>query len=181
MKKQQWEEFGKPVVVLVAICIVTSLLLALTNSVTKPVIDANEEKVAQAAYLEVLPEADGFDDLADYHTADVLAVMQARNGTGYVLKAQGQGYGGKVPCVVAFNSAGTIVGVKFLENSETKGFGSRLYEQPDWAEQFTGRSADNFTLGDIDALSGATISSKAAVQALNSAIDVYNEVVKGGA
>lgn len=85
-----------------------------------------------------------------------------------------------MPTIVAFDASGKIAGVKFLENSETKGFGSRLYEEPSWSEQFAGMEAQNFTLSDIDALSGATLSSKAAVQAINAAIDAYNQVEKGG-
>lgn len=180
MTKEQFNEYGKPIVVLGAICIVTSLLLGITNSLTAPVIAENERKVAQAAYHEVLPTADTFETVTGYTAANVLEVVKDPAGTGYVVKAQGQGYGGKVPAVVAFDANGQIVAVKFLENAETKGFGSRLYEESEWATQFQGMEAEAFTISDIDALSGATISSKAAVQAINAAIEGYNEVIKGG-
>ncbi len=180
MTKEQFNEYGKPIAVLGAICIVTSLLLGITNSLTAPVIAENERKVAQAAYHEVLPTADTFETVTGYTAANVLEVVKDPNGTGYVVKAQGQGYGGKVPAVVAFDSNGQIAAVKFLENGETKGFGSRLYEEAEWATQFQGMEPKAFTISDIDALSGATISSKAAVQAINAAIEGYNEVIKGG-
>lgn len=180
MTKEQFNEYGKPIAVLGAICVVTSLLLAATNSLTAPVIEANERKIAQAAYYEVLPAADTFETVAENPNPDVLEIVKDSAGNGYVIKSQGQGYGGKVPTIVAFDASGKIAGVKFLENSETKGFGSRLYEEPSWSEQFAGMEAQNFTLSDIDALSGATLSSKAAVQAINAAIDAYNQVEKGG-
>lgn len=179
MTSKQWNEYAKPVVVLVVICIVTSLLLALTNQLTAPVIEANERKVAQAAYYEVMPAATNFVQVEGIDNADVLDVQKDEGGAGIVMKVQGQGFGGKVPCVVAFDMEGTIVGVKFLENSETKGYGSRLYEDTSFAAQFAGMPAENFTISDIDALSGATISSKAAVEALNTAIDTYNQLKEG--
>ena len=117
---------------------------------------------------------------SDYFTAvDDLIHMMDEGGAGIVMKVQGQGFGGKVPCVVAFDMEGTIIGVKFLENSETKGYGSRLYEDSSFAAQFAGMPAESFAIGDIDALAGATVSSKAAVEALNTAIDTYNQLKEG--
>ncbi len=180
MTKEQFNEYGKPIAVLGAICVVTSLLLGITNALTAPVIAENERRIAQAAYHEVLPTAQTFETITGYTTADVLEIVKDPAGSGYVVKAQGQGYGGKVPAVVAFDANGQIAAVKFLENGETKGFGSRLYEETDWANQFQGKEAKKMTISDIDALSGATISSKAAVQAVNAAVEGYNEVIKGG-
>ncbi len=176
MTKEQFNEYGKPIAVLGAICVVTSLLLGITNAFTAPVIKENERRVAQAAYHEVLPAAETFETITGYTTADVLEIVKDPAGNGYVVKAQGQGYGGKVPVVVAFDANGQISAVKFLENNETKGFGSRLYEEPEWSTQFAGMPAESFTISEIDAISGATTSSKAAVQAINAAIAGYNEV-----
>ena len=180
MTSKQWNEYAKPIVVLVVICIVTSLLLALTNQLTAPVIKENERKVAQAAYYEVMPAATSFVPVEGIDNADVLDVQKDEGGAGIVMKVQGQGFGGMVPVIVAFGSDGNIIAVKFLENSETKGYGSRLYEQPEWASQFTGMPAENFAISDIDALSGATMSTEGAVAGINAAIDGFNEV-KGAA
>lgn len=68
MTKEQFNEYGKPIAVLGAICVVTSLLLAATNSLTAPVIEANERKIAQAAYYEVLPAADTFETVQKIQT-----------------------------------------------------------------------------------------------------------------
>ena len=180
MSKEQWNEYAKPIAVLAVICLVTSLLLAVTNSFTAPVIEENERRVAQAAYHELLPTAETFDTVEGWTTPNVLEIVTDPASGSYVIKAQGQGFGGMVPVIVAFGSDGNIIAVKFLENSETKGYGSRLYEQPEWASQFTGMPAENFAISDIDALSGATISTKGAVAGINAAIDGFNEV-KGAA
>ena len=180
MSKEQWNEYAKPIAVLAVICLVTSLLLAVTNRFTAPVIEENERRVAQAAYHELLPTAETFDTVEGWTTPNVLEIVTDPASGSYVIKAQGQGFGGMVPVIVAFGSDGNIIAVKFLENSETKGYGSRLYEQPEWASQFTGMPAENFAISDIDALSGATMSTKGAVAGINAAIDGFNEV-KGAA
>ena len=180
MSKEQWNEYAKPIAVLAVICLVTSLLLAVTNSFTAPVIEENERRVAQAAYHELLPTAETFDTVEGWTTPNVLEIVTDPASGSYVIKAQGQGFGGMVPVIVAFGSDGNIIAVKFLENSETKGYGSRLYEQPEWASQFTGMPAENFAISDIDALSGATMSTKGAVAGINDSIDGFNEV-KGAA
>ena len=180
MSKEQWNEYAKPIAVLAVICLVTSLLLAVTNSFTAPVIEENERRVAQAAYHELLPTAETFDTVEGWTTPNVLEIVTDPASGSYVIKAQGQGFGGMVPVIVAFGSDGNIIAVQFLENSETKGYGSRLYEQPEWASQFTGMPAENFAISDIDALSGATMSTKGAVAGINAAIDGFNEV-KGAA
>lgn len=180
MSKEQWNEYAKPIAVLAVICLVTSLLLAVTNSFTAPVIEENERRVAQAAYHELLPTVETFDTVEGWTTPNVLEIVTDPASGSYVIKAQGQGFGGMVPVIVAFGSDGNIIAVKFLENSETKGYGSRLYEQPEWASQFTGMPAENFAISDIDALSGATMSTEGAVAGINAAIDGFNEV-KGAA
>lgn len=180
MSKEQWNEYAKPIAVLAVICLVTSLLLAVTNSFTAPVIEENERRVAQAAYHELLPTAETFDTVEGWTTPNVLEIVTDPASGSYVIKAQGQGFGGMVPVIVAFGSDGNIIAVKFLENSETKGYGSRLYEQPEWASQFTGMPAENFAISDIDAISGATMSTEGAVAGINAAIDGFNEV-KGAA
>ncbi|WP_270914807.1 FMN-binding protein [Allofournierella sp. CML151] len=180
-----WENFLKPVVVLVVICIVASAALAGTNQLTAPIIKAQEEAAANAAYLEVLPEADGFEEITDFQSSNVTKALKATNGAGWVIQAYGKGFGGDVPVVVAFDSEGTILKVKFMENSETAGFGQKLADPADadgqkLAESFVGKSGTLET-GDVDMISGVTVSSKAALSAVNSAVNCFNEVALGQA
>ena len=62
-KNDNFKEYGMPVVVLVAICFVTTLLLALTNSVSEPIIIKNAAITATANRKELLPDADDFTQL----------------------------------------------------------------------------------------------------------------------
>lgn len=180
-----WENLLKPVVVLVVICIVASAALAGTNQLTAPIIKAQEEAAANAAYLEVLPEADGFEEITDFQSSNVTKALKATNGAGWVIQAYGKGFGGDVPVVVAFDSEGTILKVKFMENSETAGFGQKLADPADadgqkLAESFVGKSG-TLEAGDVDMISGVTVSSKAALSAVNSAVNCFNEVALGQA
>lgn len=180
-----WENFLKPVIVLVVICLVASAALAGTNQLTAPIIKAQEEAAANAAYLEVLPEADGFEEITDFQSSNITKALKATNDAGWVIQSYGKGFGGDVPVVVAFDNEGTILKVKFMENSETAGFGQKLADANDadgqkLAESFVGKSG-NLEAGDVDMISGVTVSSKAALSAVNSAVNCFNEVALGQA
>ena len=164
-----WQETVKPVVVLLLICLISGLVLAAVNSVTAPIIAANEEAQAQATYSALLPEADHFSELST--TVDgVTNVLKADNGAGYIVVAAARGYKGDVVATVAFDNDGSMTAA-----DETVGIGTKVTEQ-DFTGQFSGMPAENFAYGDVDAVSNATYSSKAAVEAINLAIQAYQEV-----
>ncbi len=172
-KTKYWQPVFRPIVVLVSICIVTSLLLSLTNSVTQPIIAQNLATAAEQSRLLLLPNAEGFEAVDTAGAENVTAIYSTTNNVGWIIEASAQGYAGKVPVMVAFDDGGTILGVSFPENSETVGLGQKVRE-PEFAQQFANLSAENLTLGDIDKIASATISSSAAVNAVNAAINAYH-------
>ena len=173
--KNTWNDFVKPIVVLGVICLVTSLLLAVTNNVTAPIIAENAVKTANATRQALLPSADTFTEVApETPTEGVTAIYKADNDSGYVITAQAKGYGGEGPVMVAFNAEGTIEAVQFLDNDETPGLGQKVKSEA-FQSQFSGMPAEEFGLSDIDAITGATISSGAAASAINAAIAAYNQ------
>lgn len=175
-----WQTILRPIVALLAICLVTSLLLGLTNNLTAPIIASNAAAADDAARKALLPEADGFEEVAvPDGLDDVTSIYRATNDVGWIIGAYGRGYGGKVPALVAFDENGDIAGVTFTENSETVGLGQKVRE-PEFYEQFAGRPAENLTLGDVDKIASATISTNAALSAVNAAIDAYGEVSGNG-
>jgi electron transport complex protein RnfG len=178
--KNMWLPVLKPVVVLFSVCLIASLLLGLTNSITLPVITENIRLESENARKSLLSSADDFTAVEIPEKAEnVTAIWQANNGVGYVIEAFANGYGGKVPAIVALDANGTIIGVQFLQNSETVGLGSKVRE-PSFANQFSGLANKELTLADIDGITSATISSGAAVNAVNNAISAYN-LISGGA
>ena len=157
-----WQETVKPVVVLLLICLISGLVLAAVNSVTAPIIAANEEAQAQATYSALLPEADHFSELST--TVDgVTNVLKADNGAGYIVVAAARGYKGDVVATVAFDNDGSILDLSMTAADETVGIGTKVTEE-------------DFAYGDVDAVSNASYSSKAAVEAINLAIQAYQEV-----
>ena len=185
MKGKTWNDIVKPIVVLVVICLVASAALAAVNQVTAPIIAEQQEAAANAAYLAVLPEADGFEEVTDFATTNVQSVLKATNGAGWVIKASAKGFGGDVPVVVGFDAEGTIVGIQFMENSETAGYGQKLVDGSEdgiaFTQQFIGMSEAPVVGTNIDAMTGATVSSKAAASAVTTAINCFNEVALGQA
>ena len=173
-----WDDIIKPVITLSVICLVVSAALAFTNSVTAPVIAANAAKAADAARIELLPAADAFTKV-EYTGDGVVEVYKANNGTGYVITGSSKGYGGDVQVMVAFNKDSKIENVKVLDNSETPGLGKKI-EEPSFYTQYNGKEAKELVLGtDLAAITGATISSNAATDAVNYAVVAYNAVAKG--
>lgn len=174
--KANWEETLRPIAVLSAICLITSLLLGVTNQITNPIIKENAAKAADAARTELLPAANGFEKL-ELTGEGVTGVYKATNDAGYVITAEAKGYGGAVPAMVAFGPDGLIAQVKFLDNAETPGLGKKIMDEK-FTAQFTGLGEEAVTLSSIDAIAGATISSKAAAGAVNAAVELYKKEVK---
>lgn len=91
-----------------------------------------------------------------------------------------EGFGGRIELIIGILMDGTITGYKIIEQSETPGLGTKVNE-PKFSKQFVGKNAytNNFDLkkdgGEIDAVTGATISSKAVVNAVKSAVAAYNK------
>ena len=183
-KNSNYENVVKPIVVLVVICLITSALLAVTNYFTAPIIKEKEQQAAYAAYFEVLPGADSFTTVEGFATTGVEEAVKADNGTGYAFKAVGKGFGGDVPVIVGVDMDGVITGVSFMQNSETSGFGARLWDGSEdgatYAAELTGKSG-SVALGQdgVNGLSGATVSSTAVVNAVNSALNCFAEVALG--
>lgn len=165
-------DFVMPIVVLVLICVVITGALALTNSVTEPVITANAASRAEAARIEILPEADGFELISlPQEIYGVTELYKATNGVGYVISVSGDGYGGvgSLSLMVALSPDGTIISVKTLANGDTKGIGSKVSE-PGYESQFAGMDA---SMTGYSAITGATVSSGAYRSAVENALAAY--------
>lgn len=168
-----WSKLFRPVVVLTAICVVISAALALTDAVTRPIIDEAKRTAQERARQELLPDADGFTRVGTA-AERVDDVYTANNGAGTVVTAHARGYGGEMTVMVAFAPDGTILRLKVTESAETQGIGSKVARDPDFWTRFEGLTAEPLVLGrDVDALSGATVSSKALTAAVNAAIGGY--------
>lgn len=173
-----WNRIFKPVVVLCLICVVITGALAVTNGVTKPIIDEATRVAQENARKELLPDADGFTRVEGIEVANVSDVYTADNGVGAVITSSAKGYGGDVVVMTAITPDGTIRQIKVTEQAETKGIGSKVAGDSSYWTRYEGLSAAApLELNvDVDALTGATISSRALKNAVNSAIEAYNAI-----
>ena len=176
MKNSIVKDFVMPIAVLTAICLVISGALALTNSATAPIIEETSRRNAEAARLEVLPTADGFEQLTlEGAPSTVKEAFKATNGVGYVFSLTTKGYGGTIKIVCSIDAEGKIVNTKLLEHSETQGMGSKAGDEP-YRSQYVGKDA---SLEGVNTITGATITSSAYQAAIADAFTAYNMVKEG--
>ncbi len=177
------KEYLSPTAVLTIICVVVTLALAGTYQLTQPVIAANTKAAADAARAEVLPAGGGAYNPVDCKLLDgVIDVYRADNQAEYVITTKDKGFGGAIVAMVGIGADGKIAGVKVLEHSETPGLGTKAVADSHLS-LFLGQSRITNTheagATNIDAISGATISSNAVFRAVDKAMLQYAEL--GGA
>ena len=189
MKNSKAKEIIVPAVSLFLICVVVTALLALTNAVTAPKIDALAVETQDASKKQVLSSADSFSeekqvekDGVSYTYYDVLA--SDGSVVGYVFVTSAKGYGGDISVMVGVLGDGTVAGVNILSINETAGLGMNAKNQS-FLDQFLGKSGEigvaknNPSDTEIQALTGATITSSAMATAVNTALSLYAEIGGG--
>ena len=167
----------KSVLVLVCICTAVTVLLALTNSITDPIIKENEQKNANAALLEVLPDGGAFEavDVGEYTLpATVSEVYSAENG-GYVIKLDTTGYSSGMVIMCGISPDGKVAGTKLIASAETPAIGGVAAEG--FASAVVG--ADSATVDSIDTVAGATKTTAAYRSAVKDALNAVT-ILGGG-
>ena len=168
-----------PALALTLICLAASLALAIVNANTADVIRDNLNKKAVEGAAAVL-QAESFEEIEPVAPATAIYRGTDASGAavGYVFRTQVSGYGGTIEVLTGIAADGTVTGVGILSDSETPGLGKRV-ETDEFRRQFAGKSGelsvDRLNPGDneIQALSGATISSKAVTKAVNEAQEAF--------
>jgi len=156
----------KNTAVLVCVCTVITLLLALTNSITAPVIEENANASANAALLEVMPEGSGFDamDLSSYELpATVTEVYKENGGLGYVIKLVTAGYGTDMVIMCGVGTDGIVTGAVCLSSNETLG------KEKTYGENFVDQNAEGVEA--VDTIASATKTTEAYKNAIKDALN----------
>ena len=166
--------------ILGAISLCVALLLAVANFATKDIIANRAAADEEAALKVVMEQADEFKEIK----TDKGVVFEALNGgekIGYCVKTSSAGYGGEITMVIGV-ADGKVTGVSITGMNETPGLGAKA-EKPEFTNQYKGASGSvalDKNGGDIAAISGATITSKAVTEGVNTALAVAAEL-EGGA
>lgn len=162
----------KNIFVLVCICSVVSVLLALTNAVTAPLIAKNEAKKVTKALLEVMPDGVSFEklDISAYKLPKTVSEAYKSENGGYVIKLNTTGYASGMVLMCGVSADGKITGAKLISSNETPSIGGAAAET--MAQNVVGK--DDQTVDGVDIVGGATKTTaayRAAVKdALNAAI-----------
>lgn len=184
--KANKEDILKPVAVLLSICIIIPLALSLTNKLTVDRIAALAEENEQKA-MTLLIKADSFEPQS-YNSGDEkidFNIAKSHNGEilGYIFITSARGYGGEVSVMTAIGVDGRIIEISVLDAAnETPGLGQNVTKK-DFCSQYEGKTADIEVLkngadgsaNQVDAWTGATISSKAVNTAVNKAMAYFSE------
>ncbi|MCL1848773.1 MAG: FMN-binding protein [Clostridiales bacterium] len=166
-------DYIMPILVLAMICMLVSGALALCNSFTEPVIAEADAQRAQAAREDVIPGAGGFTQISvDGLPASVTQVFEAANGAGYIFMLTTSGYGGEIRLICGIDATGKLIKCAMLANAETKGLGTRVFEDA-YTSRFIGLDS---RLEGVAAITGATITSNAYKNAILDAFAAYEAV-----
>ncbi len=180
VKKNVITEIFKVAIILFSITAVAAAILASVNSVTAPVIAENDRKAQEIAMKAVLPEATMFDKI-EYELNDSSSVTEVYlSDVGYAVKAAPKGYGGAISMIVGVDNDLKVTGVEIISQSETAGLGAKCTDSS-FKTQFVGKT-ENIVVSknatkenEVDAITSATITSKAVTKGVNDAIEAAKE------
>ena len=191
----------KLTVTLFATCVIVAGLLGLVNMVTKDKIAAINWENTQTAMKAVVADPDNTEFSEALENTDAMsAAAKAAGGTldsvyevlvggenaGYAIKVVASGSQGNIEMMVGVDAEGVVTGVSIVDNSETSGIGSKVMSNEPLSsgvgvlDQFQGKSAaadGTLTMGkNVDAISGATVSSKGVTAGVNAALAVAGAI-----
>ena len=159
-------------VTLLLICAVVAAVLAGVNSITKDAIAANQEKKTQDAIAVVLPGVTGLEKQTLTGDAGIVSEVYT-DGESFAVKVLPAGFDGEITMMVGIQN-GEVTGISVISHTETPGLGAVAAAQNAKGEAFRGQfvgQSGTLAIGDqIDAMSGATITSTAVVTGVNAAL-----------
>ena len=181
-------------ITLLVICLVVALALGFVNGITADKIAALQEQAKQESLQAVFPDAT-FNELeisaeqqaaADEYGVELMYVYEVADGSGYAIEVGPSGFSGTIDMIVGINADGSVAGISVISNTETAGIGTNVCsDKPNRngvgvLSQFIGltATADNpFTVNSgsnrVDAISGATVTTKAITTGVNAASVIY--------
>lgn len=196
----------KNTLILTAITVVSGLLLGVVYGITKEPIAEAQENTKQEAYRSVLSDASSFETMEDFDAADAASILEENGYSsdeitevaegiddsgetfGYVVNVMShEAYDGDLEVSVGIAADGTVKGIEMLSISETAGLGMKA-DEAEFKDQFKDKNVEKFTYtksgesGDdkIDAISGATITTNAVTNAVDSALVYFQNELGGG-
>ena len=170
-------------ITLFTITVITGLILGVVHDITLEPIRLTQEHLKAEALKGALPDAEEFKTVekaedADPIIKDVQEALSDGKAVGYCVTVTPRGYGGSIELVAGITNDGQLKAIRILNHSETPGLGAKSI-LPDFYGQF--KDSDKITVvkrkpetqGEIQAISGATITSNAVAGGVNVALDYW--------
>lgn len=177
----------KPAAVLLIICVIAAGLLGYVNQITSAPIAEQAKSATEASMKEVLPDAASFGETKDVNEGNITQVTPALdaegNETGYAVAVTTKGFSAGLKLMFGVDAQGTITGLSVVDcSNETPGLGANAANDS-FKSQFAGKSGTIAVTkdgGDIEALTGATITSRAVANAATEAVEYVQNNMEGG-
>ena len=165
------------IIFLTIVVLISVSLLLWINSFTSVVVEAQNDAKIRSILESIFPDLTEFEE-----SGEIFIVYEGDNIAGYTFTVAGNGYGGPISILVGMNSDYTLRDMEVLSHTETPGLGSKITEEL-FTEQFVGLRVDEIVLskdgGKIDAITGATISSRAVTEAIQDRMIEVIEILSG--
>lgn len=170
MDLKQLVKFG---LILMLICALAAGALAYVYAKTKPVIEERKVEAEKDAIQSVFPQAAEVKIVIKEKENFKVVFDQDQQELGVVMKASPIGYGGPIEILVGVTKDGKVSAIKIMNQNETPGLGTKTAE-PRFYEQFIGKQGKELALkkdgGTIEAVTAATISSRAVTKGVQEAV-----------
>ena len=162
----------RSILTLLVICAVMAVLMAVTNTITAPIIEQNQAAAANDALKVVMPNGQGFEkmDVSGYTLPATVTEVYSEAGGGYVFQLTTTGYSSGLVILCGVNADGTISGATCLSSSETLGY------EKTFGENFIGKNMEGVDV--VDTVSGATRTTGAYRDAMKDALNAA--IILGG-
>jgi len=166
---------------LVLICAAAGVILSATWAMTDPVRVAKEAQEREQALKALIPDAESIKPVKDVKIADKDGIIyradKAGRPLGYVVLSYGRGYASFIRVLVAVDLTGKVTGIDILGHGETPGLGDQI-DQSWFKDRFKGKVLEGLVVvktestREIQAISGATISSRGVTRAVKDAVEI---------
>jgi H+/Na+-translocating ferredoxin:NAD+ oxidoreductase subunit G len=174
------KEIMKITMNLVIICVLAGVILSATWALTDPVKVRKEAQEREAALKSLIPQADSIKEVKDIVSSGkegkIYKATAKSKTIGYVVLAYSKGYSSFITMLVAVDPDYRLIAIQILDHKETPGLGDQIDQ--DWFKrQFRGKAEENLVVvkgptdTDIQAISGATISSRGVTRGVKEAVD----------
>ena len=175
-------QYARIIIVLVIISMASGAVLALSYAVTNPTIQEQARQKLEQSVLIVIPGATQMEEIQKDDITIYIGLDDEGNKKGIAFKTAGSGFNGPIEIMVGYDpKEGKLLGIEILSMTETPGLGARIKDEA-FRSQFKGKSVEDEFVAkqDVEAISGATISSTAVASAIKTSLEKVVEIFPVG-